>query len=1145
MKKMRRLSFVLAFMLVFTALFANPYLADAQKDEAVTITVLGTSDIHGAINSWSYENGKDYGNVGLERIHNIVKQVKSENPNTLVIDNGDTIQGSIMTDDLYNADLSKPHPMIDMMNFVGYDAMSLGNHEFNFGLPLVDKIVKEAEFPILSANIYKKEDGSNYVKPYAVKEIGGVKVGILGLTVPSIPRWDGPKVESLEFKHMAEEAKKYVKILKEEEKVDLIVATAHAGLDGRHEDDGSDAARNIALEAPEIAVMLTGHDHSTVNETINGVLVGAPGARYGQSGEVVKFDITLEKSEDEWKVLDKKLSFLNIADFEASKEAAEHGKLYHEATLEFLEDTIGTATADFHPASEIPGVPEAQLRDTAVIDLINAVQLKYTGAEIAAAALFKPSSNLPKGDLNFANVFDIYKYANKLVAVEVTGKELKNYMEWSASYYNTYKPGDVTISFDPDIRIYNYDMFAGVEYKVDISKPAGERIVDLTFKGDSIKDDNTYKLAINDYRYSGLKSMGIISGEAYFNSDPITLRSYIKDYISEKGTLEPMVDNNWEITGADLDHPLRGTIIDLVKSEKIELPTSEDGRSPNIASLNVYDLINQGKIPTEKLKEYEIDYTPLKIVHTNDTHARIEEGRFAGMGFAKIATKVKAVRENNPNVLVLDAGDTFHGQTIATIVQGESVVKVMNEIGYDAMTAGNHDFNYGQERLLELEDMTNFPILAANVYKEDGTSLLKPYIIKEVGSLKVGIFGLATPDTTYMTHPKNVEGITFNDPVEAAGEMVKELQDKTDVIIALAHIGIAESSSVTSVEIAKGTQGIDIIVDGHSHTTLPEGMMVGETLIVQAGEYDKNLGLVDLVYENGEIKDLSASLLTKDEAAELKEDEDVVSIIADIKAENEKITSVVVANTDIHLDGERAQVRTGETNLGNLIATSMLKSTGADIALTNGGGIRASIQIGEITKGDVITVLPFGNYVVVKEVMGSDILAALEHGIDSYPSAKGAFPHVAGMTFKFDASKEGGGRLVEVKVGDQMLEPNKTYKLATNDFLAAGGDDYKMFADDEIIGEYPSLDEVLIEHIQKYGVSDAKIEGRVTVITNEVIKEDTKTDEAAKMYMVIDGDVLWKIAEKLGLTWEELSDYNKLENPHRIFPGQKLLVPVK
>lgn len=528
----------------------------------------------------------------------------------------------------------------------------------------------------------------------------------------------------------------------------------------------------------------------------------------------------------------------------------------------------------------------------------------------------------------------------------------------------------------------------------------------------------------------------------------------------------------------------------------------------------------------------------ITIVHTNDTHGRVEEGKYAGMGFAKIATKIKELREANENVLVLDAGDTLHGQIIAQLSEGESIIKIMNAMGYDAMVPGNHDFNYGQERLLELSEMADFPIISANILKEDGSKLLTPYIIKELDGVKIGIFGLSTPETTYKTHPNNVEGLTFNNPVETAKEMVAELEDKTDIIIALSHLGLDQSSEYTSEKIANEVEGIDLIVDGHSHTSLSEGKLIGNTLIVQTGEYDKNLGIVNIKYTNGQITEMTASLFTKEEAAELSEDEELLAVVSEVKAENEKITSVVVGSTDIKLVGEREKVRTGETNLGNLIAEAMLKVTGADIALTNGGGIRASIEPGEITRGDIITVLPFGNYVVVKEVKGSDILAALELGISAYPETLGAFPHVAGITFKFNPEKESGSRLIEVKVNGEPLDPNKTYQLATNDFLAAGGDNYVMLADDKVVGEFAGLDEVLAEHIKVYGVADAKVDGRIQVYTPE-------PEPTVETYIVKPGDVLWKIAKKFNLQWEFLAKFNKMKNPHLIFPGQKILIPVQ
>lgn len=528
----------------------------------------------------------------------------------------------------------------------------------------------------------------------------------------------------------------------------------------------------------------------------------------------------------------------------------------------------------------------------------------------------------------------------------------------------------------------------------------------------------------------------------------------------------------------------------------------------------------------------------ITIVHTNDTHARVKSDS-SSLGFAKISTKIKELKSVNPNVLVLDAGDAFHGQTIASLLRGESIVRVMNAVGYDAMVAGNHDFNYGQDRLLELAKMANFPILAANVIKSNGDTLLPPYTIKEISGVKVAIFGLATPETTYKTHPNNVKGLAFEDPVKVAKAMVEELKDKADIIIALSHLGMDDSSTDTSIRVAEEVEGIDIIVDGHSHTTLPEGMKVGNTLIVQAGEYDKNLGIVDLVYADGKITAMNASLLTNAEAENLAEDQNLINLVKEIEEEISKITSVIIGKSAVQLDGAREMVRAGETNLGNLIADAILKATSADIALTNGGGIRASIESGDVTKGDVITVLPFGNYVVVKNIKGSDILAALEHGVKDYPNAAGHFPQVAGITFRFDASKEAGSRIVDVKVAGKPLDLNRNYKLATNDFLAAGGDMYSMFKEGEILAQYPGLDEILIDYIAQYGTANAKVDGR---IQEGALEEVVKT---AETYVVKPGDVLWRIAKKFGLTWEALSEFNNLVNPHRIFPGQKILIPIQ
>ncbi|WP_226618619.1 5'-nucleotidase C-terminal domain-containing protein [Cytobacillus firmus] len=473
----------------------------------------------------------------------------------------------------------------------------------------------------------------------------------------------------------------------------------------------------------------------------------------------------------------------------------------------------------------------------------------------------------------------------------------------------------------------------------------------------------------------------------------------------------------------------------------------------------------------------------ITILHTNDTHAKVGP-KDGGMGFAKLATLVKELEADNPNTLLLDAGDTLHGTPFATVEKGESITQIMNKIGYDGMAAGNHDFNYGYDRLLELREMLEFPILSANVrYKKDETRLLKPYEVKEVDGVKIGIFGLSTPETHFKTNPKNVEGLDFTDPVKEAQEMVQVLKEteQVDVVVALTHLGIDASSTDTSIKVAEGAPGIDIIVDGHSHSTLVNGQEEGEnTLIVSAGEHTKNLGVVQLTFDaDNNLTDKNARLITQEEAANTAEDSDVKALIENIKKEQDGILSEKIGTTETLLDGVREHVRAGETNLGNLLTDAMIAATDADASITNGGGIRDSIQAGDITKGDVINVLPFGNFLVTKEFTGEQIKAALEHGTSDYPNVKGAFPHVAGMTFEIDLKAEKGNRVTNLTIDGKPAELAKTYTVATNDFMAVGGDDYTMFADGPLVNEYGALDEILIDYIKENSPINAKIEGRV------------------------------------------------------------------
>ena len=302
--------------------------------------------------------------------------------------------------------------------------------------------------------------------------------------------------------------------------------------------------------------------------------------------------------------------------------------------------------------------------------------------------------------------------------------------------------------------------------------------------------------------------------------------------------------------------------------------------------------------------------------------------------------------------------------------------------------------------------------------------------------------------------------------------------------------------------------------------------------------------------KDGKVSDIQAKLITKDEAAAVVPDEAITKVVEGIEAEQSVLLNQIVGKTVVALEGAREKVRTGETNLGNLITDAMISATGADCALTNGGGIRASIDAGDITKGEIITVLPFGNYIVTKSVTGADIKAALEHGTGSYPEPLGGFPHVSGITFAIDTGKPVGDRVVDITVKDQPLDLNKKYVLATNDFMAAGGDEYTMFADDAILNEYSALDEAVIAYIQAKGSVSPAAEGRIKVKGSPDAKTEKDSSVAAEkaemvsnQYIVQPGDWLAKIAKKFNTTWRKLQELNQLRDPNLIFPGQKIVLP--
>ncbi|WP_391560793.1 5'-nucleotidase C-terminal domain-containing protein, partial [Robertmurraya sp.] len=445
----------------------------------------------------------------------------------------------------------------------------------------------------------------------------------------------------------------------------------------------------------------------------------------------------------------------------------------------------------------------------------------------------------------------------------------------------------------------------------------------------------------------------------------------------------------------------------------------------------------------------------LSLLHTNDTHAYVEQ-------FPRLITAVNELRAQKENSLLLNAGDVFSGTLYFRQYLGLADLYFMNQLGFDAMTLGNHEFDKDSATLANFIKQAEFPIVSSNVNMTNDPDLgplfndsiggtneqgeIFPAIIKQVDGEEVGIFGLTTEDTAFLANPG--DNVVFEDAVDKANETIEMLEAQgVDKIIALSHLGYQPD-----VELAGQVDGIDVIVGGHSHTTLTEPVVIEKaepTLIVQANEYLKYLGVLDVTFdENGVIADYAGELkalsgYAEDAAAKAKVEEYKVPLT--------ELQKQVVGSTSVALNGVRDDVRSKETNLGNLITDGMVAKANefipTYIAMQNGGGIRASIDTGDITLGEVLTVLPFGNNLVTLDLTGEEILAALEHSV-SAPGA-GGFMQVAGLKFKYDAAKPVGERVWYVEAmtanGYEELQLDQTYRVATNAFTADGGDGYTMF----------------------------------------------------------------------------------------------------
>lgn len=516
------------------------------------VVILSTTDMHGRVFPIDYYTNK-YDNVGIAKVATLVKEARKSDPDLLLLDSGDTIQGTPLEYFHNKRNNTPPDPMMLAMNALGYDAMAVGNHEYNFGLQVLEKARREAQFPWLSANTYDnqvKGDPSNHYKPYIIKEVQGVRVGVLGLTTPGIPNWENkPNYQGLEFRETVSEAKKWVPVLRDMGKCDVVVIAMHmgteedlrTGIPSPSQVPNENAALAIARQVPGVDVILMGHTHREVGDLfVNGVLL-TQANRW--ASHVARVDLYLDKKDSGgWQVVMKSARTIPVTEkTEIDPEIAKLGEPYDKETQAWLGRAIGESIEDLTANG-------CRFHDSAIIDLIQRVQLEAGNADVSMAACFNPSARIPKGSVTVRDIAGLYEYENTLVTLELTGQQLKDALEHSARYFKEYQAGkSLNDLVDNRIPGYNFDVAQGVTYDIDITKPFGQRIQNLKFKGQPLSPTQKLRVVTNNYRVNGGGGFTMYKDAPVIYRSSEEVRELIIDWVEKNKTVPTQGDNNWRI----------------------------------------------------------------------------------------------------------------------------------------------------------------------------------------------------------------------------------------------------------------------------------------------------------------------------------------------------------------------------------------------------------------------------------------------------------------------------------------------------------------------------------------------------------------------------------------------------------------------
>jgi 2',3'-cyclic-nucleotide 2'-phosphodiesterase (5'-nucleotidase family) len=986
----------------------------------VDLVIAATTDTHGRLRSWDYYASKPEPQRGLTRIATIVDSLRGANPGrVLLVDSGDLLQGNPLTYVAARIDSSarQPHPVAAAMNAMRYDAAVIGNHEFNYGLPTLHRMMRDARFPMLAANAYTSR-GEPAFKPWTMVERQGVKIAIVGGTTPGSNLWDRDNLAGqLVIRDIVPSVRAAVNSARNAG-ANVVVVLLHSGLDEPSSYDtvtsgvGSEnVSARVAREVPGIDLIVFGHSHKELADTvIGGALLMQP-KNWATSLGVAHVRVT--RDGQRWHVSDKHSALIPAAGHPENAAVLAATSSVHNETLAYVSEPIGTTSIAWRADS-------ARVVDTPLIDFILDVERKATGAQLASTAAFSLDATLAPGPVTVARLAALYPYDNTLRKIWITGRQLRDYLEYSARYFRSDASGAVGV--DPSIPGYNFDIVAGVDYTIDVSQPVGSRITKLDYTGRPVAPTDSFTLALNNYRQTGGGGYAMLAGSRNLDERQLEIRQLLIEEVRARKALNPAdyAHHNWTLL-------------------------------PNAAVATAYAAMHRlpGEGASSMARPAAFAGRRLRLIGTNDVHGALEprpdaNGVMRG-GLAYVASAIKrAEAECAPPqclALLLDGGDEFQGTPASNFAFGRPIVDIFNALGYAASALGNHEFDWGQDTLRARMRQARYAFLAANVHDTLGHAV--PWIRSDTlvarGNLSIGIIGVATRQTATSTRVSNVVGLRFDDAAPIVDSITRRLRGNgAQVVVVVAHAGAfcdrtgQSGCSGEIVDLANHlTQHVDAIISGHTHSLV--NAIVNGIPIVQGRSSGQAIDVIDLPLDAAEI---NAPM------------HDVRDVLPDSIAPNAEIQSIVAAATAAVAPRVNRQVaRIAEymkkspagaeeqVALGNLIADAMRVEGKGDIGMMNNGGIRAPLRAGVATYGDVFEVQPFGNILYRVTIGGHDLRDYLERLV----GRRRPIVHLSGVVVQYDTTRAPGGRIVSVTVGGAPLDDTRSYTVVMNDFEYTGG----------------------------------------------------------------------------------------------------------